>query len=106
MKIFLDDLRIPPDNTWTTARTAQEAIFLLDNSSIEIISLDHDLGIIEKFGREASGIDVINHIEKKVIENKNYIPPQILCHTQNPVGRENILRARNKILKLVVDRCS
>lgn len=46
MKIWLDDVRTPPDNTWTWCKTAYEAIGkLISNSDkIEHVSFDHDLG--------------------------------------------------------------
>lgn len=43
MKVFVDDLRIPPDNTWTLARTNTEAIRLLATGHVEHISIDHDI---------------------------------------------------------------
>src|SRR5690348_2081796 len=49
MKIWVDDIRTPPDNTWIWAKTSHEAIVLLTLShvndlDIEAMSLDHDLG--------------------------------------------------------------
>lgn len=54
-KIFIDDIRNPPDDSWTVFRTTDEALaFIIDNvtknqndffdSPIEEISFDHDMG--------------------------------------------------------------
>jgi len=55
MKLFLDDARCIPtadapwcDETWTTVRTADEAIALLRTGQVEEASLDHDLGHCEE----------------------------------------------------------
>lgn len=42
--MWLDDRRSPPDDTWTWAKTAIEAIDLLRTGRVEEASLDHDLG--------------------------------------------------------------
>mgnify|MGYP000555942061 CR=1 FL=1 len=46
MKLYIDDLRNPPDNTWTVARTSAAAIKTLAEQPRlpETISFDHDLG--------------------------------------------------------------
>lgn len=44
IKLFLDDIRNPPDDTWTVARTAEEAQRLLSEQDVDMASLDHDLG--------------------------------------------------------------
>jgi hypothetical protein len=44
IKLYLDDLRSPPDDTWTVARTAEEARVILLAGPVECASLDHDLG--------------------------------------------------------------
>lgn len=43
MKLYVDDLRSLPDNTWTLARTNTEAIRLLATGYVEEISIDHDI---------------------------------------------------------------
>lgn len=46
IKLYLDDLRNPPDTSWTVARNAEEAQALLANPElvVECVSLDHDMG--------------------------------------------------------------
>jgi len=45
LKLYVDDLRKVPDNTWTLARTNTEAIRLLATLHVEEISIDHDICI-------------------------------------------------------------
>jgi hypothetical protein len=44
MKLWLDDLRTPPDETWAWVTTVDEAKELLATGSVEEASLDNDLG--------------------------------------------------------------
>lgn len=60
MKLWLDDVRDPPDSTWTVARTAADAIgylavWALQGHEVEAISLDHDLGALPEDGIYARG---------------------------------------------------
>ena len=43
MKLFVDDIRNAPDDTWHVARTALEAIRAIARYDFEVISLDHDI---------------------------------------------------------------
>lgn len=42
-KLWLDDLREPPDGSWLRARTRDEAIAILRNEDVELASLDYDI---------------------------------------------------------------
>ena len=44
-KLWHDDVRRPPDETWLWARTNEEAIKILRVGGVTEISLDHDLGL-------------------------------------------------------------
>lgn len=43
MKLWVDDLRDAPDDTWTVARKVQSAILFLEQFQPDEISLDHDI---------------------------------------------------------------
>ena len=43
-KLYLDDVRSPPDATWTVATTAEQARRILLAGPVECATLDHDLG--------------------------------------------------------------
>jgi len=92
MKVFLDDIRNPPDSSWNLVRTFSEAIKYLETGKVETISLDHDLGGI------LTGYDVAVWIEEKVWTGDFY-PPEILIHSANPVGRANIEAAKASIYR-------
>lgn len=98
MKIFLDDIRNPPDDSWTVVRTAKDCIELL-NSGVQIdhLSLDHDLGDESTM----TGYDVTVWIERMCMENPDYIPPTVMSvHSANPVGRKNMLAAIESIRRI------
>lgn len=89
MKIWVDDIRTPPDDTWRWVKTSDEAILLLSNhlklvvdydldvEVIEIMSLDHDLG----------GEDTTRPIVLWCC-GSNWWPIEVVVHSANPVGRE------------------
>lgn len=43
MKLWVDDIRNAPDDTWTVARTASSAIRAIARFNFDVISLDHDI---------------------------------------------------------------
>jgi len=48
LKLYLDDLRNPPDNSWTVCRNVREAQRFVERhqeDGITDFSLDHDLGL-------------------------------------------------------------
>jgi len=62
MKVFLDDRRPAPDETWVLVTTPRAAISLLETGEVEMISFDHDLGYEED--RELTGNEVLLWIEE------------------------------------------
>lgn len=83
MKLFIDDVRNAPDNSWDVVRNYKDAIaYLVKNEGkIKVISFDHDLGENRK-----TGYDIVCWMERKIY-NETYIVPSILMvHSQNPVG--------------------
>lgn len=97
MKIWLDDIRNPPDSSWRICRTAEEAIGVLFLNHVQEISFDHDLG--ENIG---TGYDVAKFIARQSYLGDMMVPIWTI-HSQNPVGRVNIQRtmewAENNYLK-------
>ena len=62
----------------------QEAIEILNTSKIDILSLDHDLGIDEA-GIEKNCYDVVKYMCENGIS-----PRKVYIHTDNAVGRDNM----------------
>jgi hypothetical protein len=48
IKLFLDDVREPPDSTWELVKTVAEAIALMETGDVTEASLDNDLGLDEE----------------------------------------------------------
>ena len=82
INLYVDDIRKCPDN-FIVARTYSDAIEKLNNNNINILSLDHDLGIID--GTEMTGYDIV-----KYICNNDIKINEIYIHTDNVVGRQNM----------------
>lgn len=93
MKVYLDDIRIPPKG-WEWVGWPKEAIKLLKTGKVTEISLDHDLGDDKK----GTGNDVILWIEERVI-NSSFIPPKITIHTANSSARSKMEAGVKSILK-------
>lgn len=83
INLYIDDLRRCPDG-FIVARNYNEAINIINNNQINILSLDHDLGIDEN-GIEKNGYDIVKYLCENGIN-----PKKIYIHTDNVVGRDNM----------------
>lgn len=88
MKLWVDDIRTPPDDSWEWVKTSAQAIKALSETktlcreksaiyNFEVVSLDHDLG----------GDDTTRPIVLWCCENE-FWPLKVVVHSANPVGRE------------------
>jgi hypothetical protein len=84
MKIWLDDIRPPPDDSWTHVKLPYRAMQLLKEKKVEEVSFDHDLGT------ELSGYDVISWLEFMHRTKHTPVPEKLHCHSDNPPGRQRI----------------
>lgn len=105
MKIFLDDIREAPDETWFVARTPLAAIlFMMENEDIEILSLDHDLAyehVVNNEVKEVTGYDVIKKVEEWAHHGWwTRVPQSFAIHSANPVGRKNMQAAIDSIERM------
>lgn len=80
MKLWVDDLREAPDDSWVEARKVQSAISMLAHFPMEEISLDHD---IENRPSDETFMPVAHYIGEKY---HSHTPPKITIHSINPVG--------------------
>ncbi len=94
MKIYLDDVRTPPEG-WAHVLWPDEAIALLKTGQVEEISLDHDLGNDER----GTGYDVILRIEEAVA-TRGFAPPQISVHSANSSARIKMESGIASIIRL------
>lgn len=82
-KLFIDDVREPPDASWTLARCCSEAEMLVDDLGMpDVMSLDHDLG---------DGETVMMFLRWLVEVHYEQGPPTYSVHSANPMGRDNIV---------------
>lgn len=97
MKIYLDDLRPLPDESWTPAKTWWEFKNLLNENkdSVTEISFDHDLG----FPYEDNGYKCMCYLEL-LVETGRMKAPLIHIHTANPSVRDKMNLTRDKIMSL------
>lgn len=82
MKIWVDDVRTPPDDTWSPRYTSAGTIGWLKickrmGWTIDVMSLDHDLG----------DDDTTRPIVLWMCEN-DFWPREVRVHSANPVGVE------------------
>ena len=84
MKLFVDDERAAPKG-WELARTVTEAIRILANNQVDIVSLDHDIIYHDEKGN--------SHLAKETFEPvihfiklmpKKLRPHTVIIHTANP----------------------
>lgn len=99
MKIWHDDIRRPPEG-WSWARTNEEAkLRLLAVHDVEVISLDHDLGLENedpdaenawlRIGpcTDGTGLDLVDWM----IEN-DCMPNEVIVHSLNSVGANRMIK--------------
>lgn len=102
MKLWLDDVRKPPDSTWTWAKNYDEAIQSLESAEFfgadfvwSELSLDHDLG-----DTSPSGYDLLCWLEEWVVRMRLVDIPVIHIHSANPVGAARMRLAIRAIQKI------
>ena len=95
-KLFIDDERSPeyvfsdPNSEgegkgWTIARTSASAIALVKEKGMpQMIAFDHDLGT------DDTSVVFLKWLIDMALE-KGLPPPKYSIHSQNPVGRNNIV---------------
>ena len=88
MKIFLDDLRYTPDDSWTMARSYDEFVdFIVKYKTITHLSFDHDLG-----DNVPTGYDAAKFFVERLLDNPEEATSLriINVHSANPPGAANI----------------
>lgn len=93
MKLWIDDLRTPPDESWAWAKTSEEALSILrtkysalvglvpvQTDELTDVSFDHDLG----------GDDTSRPIMLWMAEY-GFWPAAVYVHTMNVVGAQYLM---------------
>jgi hypothetical protein len=94
-KLWLDDERVPYDETWTWAKSSSEAKQLINTKGIpERMDLDHDLG------DEDTGMVFMKWLIKQDMDKKLSIRDMsdVCYHSQNPIGVNNMQGLLNSYL--------
>lgn len=86
INLYVDDLRDCPKG-FVVARNVDEAIYYLENYTVAILSLDHDLGEDSEGKLLPTGYDLV-----KIFCERGYRANKIYIHTDNGVGRENMFQ--------------
>lgn len=98
MKLFIDDIRTPPDDTWHICRDVSSAIRALDMfyPTIEEINLDHDIShqvVVNGMSRPYPCSETFEAVARYIALMKSCHPgwnPNIKIHTSNYVGAKNM----------------
>lgn len=100
LKLYLDDVRQPPDG-WLVFRPADLPIFMHLARHADFISFDHDLGLDPDGKEYLSGYDVLTKLEKMALEKSIWSAgaPKMYVHSANPVGAERMRQVINNIIK-------
>lgn len=85
------ELRVPDVDKVVWVKSSSEAIaFLKSNPVICQLWLDHDLGPDDTIMR------LVDHIAEEAFFERGYEIDEIVVHTMNPVGSDNIFRALDR----------
>lgn len=93
IKLYLDDVRDLPDESYTLVRSYEEAVsFVQDNAIPPFISFDHDLGVDENDKLLPTGYDFAKYLVDMDMNNILMFPENFsfYVHSANPVGKKNI----------------
>ena len=105
-RLFLDDLRYPPDDhpDWRLARNYHDALWYVKTYGLPYhISFDHDLQDIADFYThtiEFTGYDFAKWLCDWMMDNSPDLTDfTYFVHSANPVGAENIRRYMANFMK-------
>ncbi len=96
MKLWVDDIRPAPDESWTVAKTVNSAIKAIHAFQFEEISLDHDIShqvTIGELGRPYPCNETFQAVAYYIAEqwrDKTIGRPKITIHTSNPGGAKEM----------------
>ncbi|HYE79241.1 MAG TPA: cyclic-phosphate processing receiver domain-containing protein [bacterium] len=85
MRLFLDDMRVPPDDgtDWVHARTVPEFLSIVaQRPTLELVSFDHDLGPDDSDGYDCARMMLWVHDTR---------PAKVWVHSANPVGAKRLM---------------
>lgn len=101
MKIFLDDVRDPPDDSWILCRSPWSFMEVLIRgwNQITHISFDHDLGSEHPYYGEITGYNCLCMIEH-MQDAGSKVAFEMSVHSANPVG----IARMNSLIRRIKER--
>ena len=102
MKMYLDDIRTPVEEFNFVVRSYDEAVAIIKRHGVpNFISFDHDLGVDEDGILLKSGFDFTKWLVENDLDGVYKLPKdfRFKVHSQNPVGKENIISLLDSYLK-------
>jgi hypothetical protein len=87
-KLYVDDLRPLPDNSWDVARSFHEAIVMLETGRYDHVSLDHDIASFYGY-KELTGRDILNWLIFRKQAGQP-VPTTVVVHSANPVAQNTM----------------
>jgi hypothetical protein len=103
-KVWLDDLCNTPNSGrmtpsgWIGVTTPEEAIELLKTNTVDVLSLDNDLGLCG-FDPPCEGRHVADWLEEALATGVITRVPRMYAHTSNPVARQVMMTIFRRIQK-------
>ena len=94
-RLFIDDERMPANYSFIIARNSYDAIWMMQAYGLPIeIAFDHDLG------GDDTAMKVVAYLEELVRIKEQPLPKNFVysVHSQNPVGKRNIIAAMQNII--------
>lgn len=105
MKLWFDDIRRPPDDSWLWARTLPEALEIVRSKAIFECSLDCDLGLHEVDPHtpnadflkspdahlHPNGIDLV-----EAMVTEKLVPPRVTIHSMSRSGARRMAAVLEK----------
>jgi hypothetical protein len=98
MKLYIDDIRTPPDESWNICRSALSAVRALDMfwEQVTDIALDHDIShqvAVGKMSRPYPCEETFEIVARHIAALRCLHPawePRTSIHTSNPAGASNM----------------
>jgi hypothetical protein len=103
LKLWLDDERPVPDDSWTPIRSADEfsTVFQRFPHDIAEISFDHDIASYNRLtGEEITGYHCLCMVEKFWRYNADFKLPRMAVHSANAAGRRRMQLVINRLTEL------
>jgi hypothetical protein len=102
-KLWHDDIRRPPDESWQWARTNEKAIEILRHGDVTEVSLDHDLGLEDAdpdaegaYRRVGSSPDGTGADLARWMCEHGLVPATVAVHSWSRAGAEAIVAVFRK----------